>query len=114
MAAHRGSHSTSTTDMSMQREPSLRQRAAKALSAIRAAAIETLEPRQLLTTMNGGDTYTYQDPGGDIVQITLQGGSNTAAELIGATSDPGNNLATSQSPALGQIPGRLVRANGQV
>jgi hypothetical protein len=69
-------------------------------------AIEFLEPRQLLTTVHGGDVFQYQDPAGNIDRVVLKG--NITAELIGATVGPNNTVN------LINLPGELngVPVNG--
>jgi hypothetical protein len=44
--------------------------------------MESLENRQLLTTLNGGDTFIYKDSNDDLFRITLIG--NVQAEFVGA------------------------------
>jgi hypothetical protein len=69
-------------------------------------AIEFLEPRQLLTTVHGGDVFQYQDPAGNIDRVVLKG--NITAELIGATVGANNQVQ------LINLPGELngVPING--
>src|SRR3954454_4657383 len=106
--------SCTPTEAHPMKQQHLRSRSSPPATLIRHAALEALEPRQLLTTITGGDTFTYQDPSGAIVRITLGGGANTAVELIGATSDPSSNTSTNQAPALSQLPGRRVTESGQI
>jgi len=51
--------------------------------------MEGLESRQMLTTLNGGDVFLYQDSTGSDFRITVLG--NTQAEFVGAIA-AGNNL----------------------
>src|SRR5688572_24264529 len=52
--------------------------------------LETLENRQLLTTLSGGDTFDYKDMKDDLYRITLRG--NVQAEFVGANVDDSNNV----------------------
>src|SRR5688572_1682791 len=62
----------------------------------RAASVERLEARQLLTTVTGPGSFIFQDPRENFIQVNFFG--NITAELIGAT--PGGG-------ALTQMPGTL-------
>src|SRR6266566_1954355 len=53
---------------------------------------EPLENRQLLTTLNGGDTFDYMDVNNKIFRITV--GGNTQAEFVGAAVDDNTNAVT--------------------
>jgi|GEM_PF-2600446 len=68
--------------------------------------IEPLEPRRLLTTIHGGQSFEYQDINGNIDRITATG-RNFTAELIGASVDRGTNAIT-----LVDLPGELFTGNG--
>ena len=76
------------------------QRIDPAPRAPRRALVEKLEPRQLLTTLVGGDTFEFSYTGGLAVRVALTG--NIQAELIGATLDARNQ------PQLNQVPGALT------
>lgn len=69
--------------------------------------IEALEPRRLLTTITGGQTFEYQDINGAIDRVTAVG--NITAELIGASVDRSNNNLT-----LLDLPGNLYGRGGGV
>src|SRR5437764_7276049 len=62
--------------------------------------MEPLEPRALLTTFVGGDTFEFQDIGGQIDRITFTG--NITAEVIGASIDRNTNAIS-----LTDLPGVL-------
>src|SRR5881392_2281358 len=65
----------------------------KLASAIaKVCLFEPLENRQLLTTLNGGDTFDYKDVNDDIFRITVRG--NTQAEFVGADVDGNTNAVT--------------------
>ena len=70
--------------------------------------IESLEQRQLLTTLHGGEVFEFFDPrdaGADrddrrVIRVSITGGGTI--ELIGGIVDEGNNLS------LADIPGRIL------
>src|SRR5215212_2367656 len=53
---------------------------------------EPLENRQLLTTLNGGDTFDFLDSKDDLYRITVRG--NTQAEFVAAAVDDQTNGVT--------------------
>lgn len=69
--------------------------------------IEALEPRRLLTTITGGQSFEYQDINGAVDRVTATG--NITAELIGASVDRGSNKLT-----LIDLPGALYDTGGRV
>lgn len=66
-------------------------------------AIESLEPRQLLTVLVGGDTFEFRNQAGLITRVKLFG--NITAEMIGAV--PGIRGFEDQN-----LPGLLTHSNG--
>ncbi|HEX5243201.1 MAG TPA: hypothetical protein VFW23_08035, partial [Tepidisphaeraceae bacterium] len=69
--------------------------------------IEALEPRRLLTTIHGGQSFEYQDINGAIDRVTALG--HITAELIGASVDRGTNALT-----LLDLPGEMYDTGGAV
>lgn len=65
--------------------------------------LEALEPRVMLTTLVGGDTFHYQDPNGQIVQIAIRG--DAVVEAIGAEVTGDNEVL------LGDLPGAFVSSS---
>ncbi len=63
--------------------------------------LEALEPRLLLTTISGGETFQFTDVHGQLVQVTVSG--DALVELIGAAAD-GTNIT------LGDLPGLFVNS----
>ena len=64
------------------------------------AMIERLEPRQLLTTLVGNDTFLFNYTGDVPVRVSLTG--NIQAELIGASFDERGR------PTLNEVPGTVT------
>ncbi|MBI1337458.1 MAG: hypothetical protein GC164_10905 [Phycisphaera sp.] len=65
--------------------------------------IETLEPRLLLTTLIGGDSFEYVAANGDIIRVTTTG--DLIAELIASDIDDLNQLL------LGDMPGVITSSD---
>ena len=47
--------------------------------------IEQLEPRQLLTSIHGGDIFEFIDVAGETIRVRADGPSSAQFDLIGAT-----------------------------
>jgi hypothetical protein len=69
---------------------------------------EFLEPRRLLTTFHGGQTFDFEDYHGDIEQISFFG--NITAEVIGAQVQANNTVQLINLPAAPAVlPGTIPR-----
>ena len=74
------------------------------------AALETLEKRQLLTSVPGGSQFEFLQYDGTRVSVTVEGPSTAVLELIGATEN--NNGSGGQFATLNNIPGIFTRGGG--
>ena len=69
-------------------------------------AIEFLEPRRLLTTLHGGDTFEWPDPNSKTQLDRAVVTGNTTVELIGASVDALGNVT------LGDLAGSSLNGGG--
>ncbi|MCC7147407.1 MAG: hypothetical protein IT443_13255 [Phycisphaeraceae bacterium] len=58
--------------------------------------LETLEPRLLLTTLLGGDNFSFQDAEGQRINISV--GGNVIVEVLGATMGANGDVIIHQMP----------------
>ena len=65
----------------------------------KAAYLEMLEPRVLMTTVYGGETFQYTDALGNTVTTTLNG--NVVSELVGAVQAGGTSGKTANTTTSG-------------
>ena len=84
----------------------------KARRVIFGASIELLEPRQLLTTLHGGQTLEFLDQAGIIDRAVAFGQGSDQWELIGANFEPDATQPNGQGAVLHDISGNLINANG--
>ncbi|MDB5332694.1 MAG: hypothetical protein JWP03_3845 [Phycisphaerales bacterium] len=66
-------------------------------------AVETLEPRYMLTTIVGGNTFLFRNQDGHLQEIKAFG--NITAEIIGSNVDGGNNVVLEDLPGVLTGPG---------
>lgn len=77
-------------------------------------ALEVLEQRRMLTQLQAGDTFRYQNEEGEVAELVVTGGGpDTILDLIGATSLPIGPGSFGQTARAHPLPGLITKPNGQ-